>query len=65
MWRWICWFDESPGRHEELWRDGVRWQRLRELRPLTTMLELLPAPVILRGDHTLLRVGLNSKSFEV
>lgn len=53
--RGIGCLDESPGWHKEQCRDSVRCQGLRELRH---QLELLPAPAILRGDHTLLTVEL-------
>lgn len=65
LWRWICRFDGSPGRHEEWWRDVWGGKGSESSGRAATALELLPAPGILRGDHTLLTVGLNSKSFEV
>lgn len=29
--RWICWLDGSQGPHEELWREGARWEGLTQL----------------------------------
>lgn len=42
LWRWVGWLDESQGRHEELWREGARWQELRQLRPLGRLAGLAP-----------------------